>query len=134
MNVPITETPWKHTLNIMIYIRPVLGLSEEIFLLGLPSHLSPTHGTLNLNHPLLFIRPRITPCSQTRPKAQYIIWVFIPIIAPQNSSFPPSSAEKKWGFDFLRVKIIYFFDLHMWKHCFALPITVIDASKLAIRH
>ena len=80
MNVPIAETPWKHTLNIMIYIQHVLGLSEEIFLLDVPSHLYPTHGTLNLNYPLLFIHPWITPCSWTRPKAQYIIWAFIPIL------------------------------------------------------
>ena len=35
-NISIIETSWKVTLNIMIHIQPVLGLSEEKFLLGLP--------------------------------------------------------------------------------------------------
>jgi len=36
MNAPITETPWKFTLNIMIYIWLMLGLFEETILLGPP--------------------------------------------------------------------------------------------------
>ena len=45
-----------------------------------PFHLRHTQGTLSLMPSLLFIRPRITPSSQSGLKTQYLIWVFIPTI------------------------------------------------------
>ena len=80
-NISITETSWKVTLNIMIHIQPVLGLFEENSssdYLPHPFHLQHTQVTLSLMSSLLFIRLRITPRSQSRPKAQYVIWAFIP--------------------------------------------------------
>ena len=58
---------------------------------------------------------------------------------PYNSSlklrfFPLSSKEKNLGFDFLGVKTIYSFDLHMWEHRFVLPIIVNDASEPVMCH
>ena len=41
--------------------------------------------------------------------------------------FSLSSKEKKWSFDFLRLKTTYSSNLHMWEHRFALPVTVTDA-------
>ena len=99
-----------------------------------PFHSQPTHGTLNLTPLLLFIHLRTNQCPQPKSKAQYIIWAFISTIAPQNSGFFPFIREEKVGFWFLRVKTIYFFDLHVWKHCFMCPVTTPDTSKPVMPH
>ena len=73
-------------------------------------------------------------CSRLRSKAQYIIWVLNPTIAPQNSGFFPLIWGEKWGFDFSSVNIILPFDMHTWKCHFAHPMIAINASEPVRRH
>ena len=58
-------------------------MSEEIFLLGPPSHLYFAHHVLGLNHSLPFVRPRTTHALGQGP---------IYDLGPEN-----------WGFEFLKV-------------------------------
>ena len=58
MHVHVIGAFWKVTLIIRIHTRAVPSLSEEVFLLGPPSHSRLIHEVLNLAHPPLFIRPR----------------------------------------------------------------------------
>ena len=131
MQVLVNGTSWKVTLNGMIYFWFMLCSSEVTSLLSMPSqsfHLLPTHGTLSLTPSLLFIRP------QPRHKAQYIILGSCPYNCPSKLRFFPFIQGEKMGFWFLRVKIIYFFYLHVWKHCFVCPVTAPNASGPAISH
>ena len=130
VNVPITKTPWKLTLNDRIYIRFVLCLSEDALLLGPPFYLHVTYGTLNLTPLLLFIHLRTNQHHRPRPKAQYIILGPYPYNSPSKFRFFLLSEEKKWGFDFLRVKTINSSDLH----CLVLLIIVTDALKPTMCH
>ena len=82
----------------------MLYLSEETLLLGPPSHLHVTYGTLNLTLSLLFIHPQTNQRPWTKPKAEYTILGPYPTIAPQNSDFSLLSEEKKYDFDFLELK------------------------------
>ena len=112
----------------MIYIWSVLHLFEETLLLGL-FPLTFSFATYSRDFKLNTFTTVYSfldhPTFST--KAQGPIYNLGP--HPYNSSsklrfFFLSSEEKKWGFDFLRVKTTYSSDLHTWEHRFAHPIIV----------
>ena len=95
-----------------------------------PFHLRHTQGTLSLMPSLLFIRPRITPSSQSGLKAQYLIWVFIPtitiltfiILEKQIFFFLKRFFEEVMGKNIYFLKkaffenILLYIEKHFWKH------------------
>ena len=58
----------------------MFSLSEEIFLLGQPSHLYRAHKVLSINHSLPFIRPRIIHTLGQGPRPYIQIWALTPTL------------------------------------------------------
>ena len=94
-----------------------------------PFHLRHTQGTLSLMPSLLFIRPRITPSSQSGLKTQYLIWAFIPtitiltfIILEKQIFFLKRFFEEVMGKKIYFLKkaffenILLYIEKHFWKH------------------
>ena len=120
-----------YTFN-LCFIYPMRYFSSNNFPQSF--HLQPTHGTLSLIPSLLFICPRTNQRPRPRPKAQCIILGLYPYNSPLKLRIFPLIRGEKVGFWFLRVKTIYFFDLHVWKHWFVCLVTAPKASEPAIPH